>query len=233
MIILYFLLLVLPLHANKNDETYHKANKALKTGQYQDALEEYQSLEPQGPITYYNTGIALYHLQQYGKALAAWSKAEQHASSGLLRKIQANKTKAYQKLDLVAPAAWRGTLVIIQSYFSLFLLQVLFLIAWLSWWLAAYTRIVVVKKYRILLLLLSMCCGCLIAFKYWVQEYHRAVIVVPQAKLFTGPNTEFDTVAEIKEGEPVLVVHKEDTWYKVNYNNAHSWIQSIDLEQVS
>lgn len=233
MIIYLLLLFTLSLQANKHDEAYHKANKALKTGQYQDALEEYESLTPQGPAILYNMGIALYHLQQYGKALAAWSKAELHAGPGLLKKIQYNKNKAYQKLDLADPAGWRETLWTIQSYFSLFLLQVLFLVAWLGWCFARYIRITVIKKYRVLLFLISICCAGLLGIKYWVQEYKRAVVVISQAKLFTGPNVEFDIVAEIKEGEPVLVVQKEDTWYKVNYHNVHGWIQGADLEQIN
>lgn len=222
-----------PLYANKHDETYHKANKALKTGQYQDALEGYQSLEPQGPVVLYNTGIALFHLQHYGKAVAAWCKAEQHARPGLLKKIQYNKNKAYSKLDLEEPAWWQNLLLTLQSYFSLFLLQVLFLGAWLSWCFARYIRIELIRKYRAFLLVFSILCGCLLIVKYWVQEYKRAIIIAPQAKLFTGPNVDFDAVAEMKEGDSVGVVQKEDTWYKVNYNNAHGWIQSVNLEQVN
>lgn len=232
-VLIVSLLLMFSLSANKQDEAYHKANKALKTGQYQEALEGYESLTPQGPAVLYNRGIALYHLQRYGKALAAWSKAEQHASPGLLKKIQYNKSEAYSKLDLTAPAAWRSTVLMIQSYFSLFLLQVFFLITWLGWWFASYIHITVIKKYRIFLLLISIFCGCLLACKYWVQQYKQAVIVVSGAKLFTGPNVEFDTVTEIKEGEPVLVVQEEDPWYKVNYHNTHGWIEGADLEQIN
>ena len=87
-IILSMLLCSSFLSANKYYELYHKANKLLKTEQYQDALELYESLTPQGPVTYYNTGIALYHLQQYAQALSVWEKSEQHASAKLLKKIQ-------------------------------------------------------------------------------------------------------------------------------------------------
>lgn len=212
---------------------YHKANKALKTGQYQDALEGYQSLESQGPVIYYNTGIAQYHLQQYGKALASWGKAEQHAGPALLKKIQANKTKAYQKLGIQESHPWRIMALLVQSYFSLFLLQILFLLTWFGWWFADYSSSALVRKYKVVLLLISISCGCLLAVKYWVQEYQRAIVIVSEAKIFAGPNTEFDSVAHIKEGEQVTVVQKEDTWYKVSCQNVHGWIQSVDIEQIN
>ena len=123
--------------------------------------------------------------------------------------------------------------LLVQSYFSLFVLQILFLLAWFGWWSAEYTGSAVMKKYKLVLLLISISCGSLIAVMYWVREYHTAVIIVPEAKIFAGPNTEFDTVAHGKEGEQVTVVQKEDTWYKVSCQNVHGWIQSADVEQIN
>ncbi|MFT6765638.1 MAG: tetratricopeptide (TPR) repeat protein [Alteromonas naphthalenivorans] len=228
--IILSLLILSPLYANKHDETYHRANKLLKSGQYQDALDDYQTLNFQGPVTYYNTAIALYHLQQYGKALAMWEKAEKHASPGLVKKIVYNKHKAYKKLEQDALEDWRSFFVIMQSYFSLFLLQIVFLLVWFCWWFAEYTRIDFIKKYRVLLLLISLGCGLLLGLKYWVQECRYAFIVTPQAQLFAGPNIEFDVVAELKEGERVKVMQQEDAWYKIKYHKAHGWIQGANIE---
>ncbi len=225
--------LLFSLHANKYDEVYHKANKDLKAGQYQDALKGYESLTPQGPVTYYNTGIVLYYLKQYGKSIAAWSKAEQHASPGLLKKIQYNKSKVYKVLNSEAPASWRVTVLIVQSYFSLFLLQVFFLAAWLGYCFVGYIPNKIIQKYRTLLLLMSVICGCLLGCKYWVHACKRAVVITPQAKIFTGPNVEFDTIADVKEGELVRVVQKENTWYKINDGNANGWIQSVNIEEIN
>lgn len=233
MIFYLLLLFTFPLQANKHDEMYHAANKALKMGQYQEALKGYELLTPQGPVTYYNTGIALYHLKEYGKAIASWSKAEQYASPGLLKKINYNKNKAYQKLGIEGLSGWQAAIFMIQSYFSLFLLQMLFLLTWLGYWFAGYVSNHVVKKYRILLLIISVMSGCLLACKYWVHAYKRVVIIVAQAKMFTGPNADFDIITEIKEGELVSVVQKENTWYKVNCHNTKGWIQSVDVEEVN
>jgi tetratricopeptide (TPR) repeat protein len=226
-------LIVLPLCANKSDETYYRANKLLKAGRHQEALDDYQLLTPQGPATYYNTGIALYHLQQYGKALAAWGKAEQYAGTGLLKKILYNKNKAYQKLELELPESWYTLLWLIQSRFSLFLLQVLFLLAWFGWCFSNYIQSVFIKKYRIILLVISMLCGPLLALKYWVHEYKRAVVTVPHVNVFVGPNTEFDVIAELKEGEQIKVVQQENSWYKIKYRKIYGWIQDSTIEQIT
>ena len=225
-IILSMLLCSSFLSANKYDELYHKANKLLKTEQYQDALELYESLTPQGPVTYYNTGIALYHLQQYAQALSVWEKSEQHASAKLLKKIQYNKNKAYKKLGLEYKEDWRSFFMMLQSYCSLLILQILFLVTWFGFFGTGYIRFTYNKRVRLFLLLISLLCGLLLAIKYWVYESQWAIVITPQTKMFAGPNKEFDTLAELKEGERVKVVQKEDSWYKIKYHKAYGWIES-------
>ena len=51
------------------------ANELLASGQYEDALAAYDALQSKNPRIAFNRGIALYHLQRWEDAVAAFDEA--------------------------------------------------------------------------------------------------------------------------------------------------------------
>lgn len=231
-ILILSLLVGVTLFANKHDENYYKAAKLFKSGEYQEALAAYQSLQPQGPITYYNTGIVLYHLKNYSQALAAFRKAQLYAQPVLLKKIEHNIFQVNEKLNLGPDPSGYTMLLFVQAYCSLFILQCLFLFVWLSWYISFFVPVPLLKKARPLLLVLTVCFGSLIALKYLIIARQKGVVVVDNAKIFTGPNSEFHELATLQEGEEVKVVDQEESWYKMHYRNIDGWMRKDDVEAI-
>ena len=232
-ILILSLFIVGTLCANKHDENFYKAVKLFNAGEYQEALTAYESLQPQGPVTYYNTGIVLYQLKQYGKALAAWRKAQLYASPTLLKKIEHNVAQAREKLGLAPDYGWYTRLLFLQSYCSLFILQSLFLLVWLGWYSSFLIPMPLLQKVRPFLLIFSFCFGSLIALKYMIVERTQGIVIVSDAKVFTGPNTEFHELASLKEGEQVKVVDQEKSWYKMHYRDINGWMRKDDVQAIT
>lgn len=226
-------LMVLPTFAGKHNENYYRASKFFKEGNYTEALEAYQSLVPQGPITYYNQGVVLYYLQRYGQALAAWRKAQLYAKPALQKKLAFNCLQVQKKLDLPKDTWLSKFFITIQSYCSLMFFQVLFLIMWIGWYASFFAPYTLLEKIRPFLFVGACVCGFVVATLYWATHTKRGIVIASEAKLFTGPNSEFHTLADLKEGQQVKVVGQEESWYKVLYNDSTGWIQKTDLEEIA
>jgi tetratricopeptide (TPR) repeat protein len=232
-VLILSLFIVSTLCANKHDENFYKAVKLFNAGEYQEALTAYESLQLQGPITYYNTGIVLYQLKQYGKALAAWRKAQLYASPALLKKIEHNAAQAREKLGLSPDSGWYISLIFLQSHCSLFILQCLFLLVWLGWYVSLFFTAPLLQKLRPFLLVFSFCFVSLIALKYMIVERTQGIVIVSDAKVFTGPNIEFHELASLKEGEQVKVVDQEESWYKMHYRDINGWMRKDDVQAIT
>lgn len=219
------------LNANKYDEQYHKASKLFAQKEYQQALDLYASLEPQGAITYYNQGVVLYHLKEYARALAFFRKAHFYADAALQKKIAFNVAKTQEKLGVPVDPWWYSWLLLVQSYCSLFLFQLIFLISSYLFYFSI-SQHTIFEKMRVPALVLFLLSGSVVGAKYWVLKQHSAVVITQNGKLFAGPNNEFHEVADLKYGQEVKVVDQEESWYKMLYPHGKGWIQKSNVEEV-
>lgn len=221
------------LLANKQDEDFYQAAKLAQEGEYQKALNLYTCLETQGPVTYYNSGVMAYYLQDYSKALVFWRKAERYASSGLLKKIQHNTVQVQEKLQVSADPEWYKILLSILAHCSYLLFQWVFLVAWFLMWISWLFSCSVLKKMRYLICFMVLLTGAILVGEYWNMTRREAIVMVQEAKIFAGPREDFHEIGLIKQGEQVKVVGEEESWYKMLYRNSSGWMRKLDLEQTT
>ena len=230
-VMLFFGVSVTTLYANKYDEQFHKASKLFAQKEYQQALDLYASLKPQGTITYYNQGVVLYHLKDYARALAFFKKAHFYADAALQKKIAFNVARTQEKLGVPLDPWWYTWLLLVQSYCSLFLFQLIFLISSYLFYLSLGQH-TIFEKMRVPALVLFVASGAVVGAKYWILKQHSAVVITQNAKVFAGPNNEFHEVSDLKYGQEVKVVDQEESWYKMLYPHGKGWIQKSDVEEV-
>lgn len=114
------------------------------------------------------------------------------------------------------------------SYFSLFNLQIIFLISWFLINLVWFFR---QKNFFVLifLLFLNLTFGTLLGFKVWSNKVEISTINVQRVPVFIGPDKDFHVIGFLNLKDEIIILEKQNLWYKIKASNLSGWIYSEDL----
>jgi len=215
-----------------DQETFLQANALYTSGQYQQAINLYQSIPRKGGGIYLNLGNAYYHQGDLVSALIQWKKAQRLARGSLLRTILKQIALVEQQLQ-IPPSSYTPLLMNVGPYVSFIPMMVMQLL-WLL--LICMLLLNIVKKSgskRALnvLVLLFVCAlvSSIMAMKQVLQLPSCAVVHKAQTPLFAGPNNQYHAMSMLPAGSQVSICKQRATWCKIACGNNVGWVESSAL----
>lgn len=209
------------LIAKNEEETFLMANDLYVNKKYKEALDLYLSIDKKGPIIFYNIGNCEFRLNNNINALIYWNKAKENSNFGLLSSINNNIDIVNEKLG-IGKEALKDRIVDFVNIFSLFSLQIYFII----FWLLLFAMFVFLKKFRLFFLTLNITIvfvfGTLVFIKYGCKLYPK-VIAKSKVEIFSGENENYHKLLEVQAGNKLLLKKIKDNWYKVKYKGVTGW----------
>ena len=106
---------------------------------------------------------------------------------------------------------------------SVLMLQVLFCVVW-GMFLYNRNRL---KKMRMLILLLFLSgITAMLLLQHRKQSTQSGFVIQQQARLFSGPDTGFDTIGSVQYADYVTVKEIRQGWYKIRYSDNIGWVEA-------
>lgn len=221
---LIFLTFFISLCARNAQETFLRANKLYEEKEYIKALQEYQTIEKKGPAVYYNMGNCYYHIGNETQALICYKRARKYAKNNLINSCNYN-------IDLIEQSgeeshfSWLIALFNKQiNRFSLLIMQLFFLVLWLLFCWAFYTRKKTKNKimvYGSFLLLVPL--SLLLYGKYKSVSCSKGIVHF-ETPLYAGPNAQYHVRKTLLAMQEVEIQQEKDKWFKIRYNKNVGWI---------
>ena len=220
----------LNVYAIDSEETFLKASDSYNNKKYAQALDLYKSIDKKGPVIFYNIGNCEFELGKYFDALVFYSRAKKNASLDLLNAINHNISVASYKLGVPGQEAskietfWQK----LEDYvnlFSMFKLQVLFLILWFLF----FIIYIFLKKLRAFFITINIIFiiifGFFVFVKYGLEKYQFA-LVKSKTAVYLGPSENYHKISDIsvvqrvqiRACESVKIKKEYRDWYKIKYN---------------
>ena len=239
----YFSFFVLTAFARQNDqEIFLQANNFYKQGEFKKALEDYQKLLNPSAQVNYNLGNCAYKLEDYGRAMLYWKRAEKEWGflnrSELLSNIDLLKEKLFGKKEYKNKTIER--FVHAKNYFisllysaPLFGVQVLFLIIWIIGFVYIKYLFRRDKKFLIILLFALMTLfGGLLVTRCSLDLNYYAVVISPKIEVLSGPGDNFQKLGVLSQANLVRIQKISDDYYKIKVQGLIGWVNQKDLEKI-
>ncbi len=226
-----FLIIFTLLQGNQDRESFLKAEAFYKEGKLEEALDAYNALAYASAVVSYNRGLCYDAMHQDSKALYAFRQAQKHADYRLLKKIEPRIQALQDRLHIPHDSFWYSVACALQSLFSAWLVQMLFLLCF-----AIFIFLLWFQRLRGLFALLILfglfVTGMLTGIHYWFASQQYAVVMQEKVILFAGPQKEFHTIGDILCGNEVKVVEQDRSWYKVDFHGVQGWVEKSGLELI-
>ena len=215
--------------ASKNQEAFLLANKLYQEKQYKKAFDLYASIKNKGYATFFNMGNCAFCLENTVDAILYWNKAKKVAPWSKYEAIDYNIAIAYDQLEICPDETFIDELYMILNLFSLFSLQIVFLLFWFCFFLSFF----LLKRLRTLILSVflcfSICMSVILMLKYQTRNYPMA-LVKSSILMLSGPNKNFHEIAKLSAADKVIVQKMHKNWYKIKRGGVTGWILSDGVE---
>lgn len=223
----------LPAH---NQETFARAHKLYQEGDWEGALNAYNSIEPKGKGVWYNMGNCHYQLKDYPRAIVCWKRSQPGATSVECDDIACNVGCALDKCGAIQqpPSYLYSMLAALSSGLPYVVWQILFLIAWFVLFIFWFKGERYARRVSIMLisLFLSFVFGILLFVSYQTSERLCAIVINRGCDVYSGPHEKFDVIDTVEQGEELIIQQKRPDWYKVKSIRSSGWIPANQVEVI-
>jgi len=232
-IIPFFLFMHILCLASDSEELFLKANELYLQKKYAKSYQLYKMIKNKNSAIWYNMGNCAYKNSEYVNAIVYWSKARKNSAQRKLIDIEYNIYLARKKLGcaILSKTFYEEMYDFcnkVYSPFSLFGLQLLFLVFWFGF----VVLFVKLNIWRFLflgsLLFINVFLGIGLFTKY--RFYQTAIIGENKVKFFAGPDTKFHKVGDLFLADEVVIKQKSENWYKISHNGRTGWLLSDSLK---
>lgn len=226
--------------AGNDEELFLRGNKYYAQGNYENALNAYDSICSKGYIVLYNMGNCFFHRDDYAQALVYWSRAQKGATPQMYQNIMQNKAIAFKKLGKQQPYTITDKLVkgvgFLSVYVSLLVLQIIFLIIWFVLMVLRrkkYSEMVRLKKItHISICFFMVIVGTILTVEYLYHDIGHAIVVKKEAKLLNGPDNAFQVISPLVYAEDVTIKEAREGWYKIQYADMLGWVEESVIKVI-
>jgi tetratricopeptide (TPR) repeat protein len=224
------------LFAGNDEEFFLRGNNYYEKHDYDNALQAYDMISKKGRAVLYNMGNCLCQKGDYSQALVYWSRAEVGATPQECALIAGNKEYVLKKIGKSSDQSFVKKIKAFFNagipYFSLFFLQLFFLLCWYLFVFSADK-----KKSRVIKALLTCLFGMIMIIAailgvYYIQRStHGAIVTKKDALLFAGPDKGFHALSPVAYAETVIVKETRPGWHKIRYADIIGWVEA-DVIQI-
>lgn len=166
------------------------------------------------PIEIINEGVKFYDNQEYGQALASFYEAKKiiprHSRLNKNLKITLDQIGLKQ-----APMFGYEYLTLTEALILLLIFNILFLVR------AKFSQFI--RSIIICAFFASICVASIIGLQQ--KLIHYAFVISPSTKGYSGDGESYPEVAELMEGQIVLVKKISQDWIQVHYQDEILWIR--------
>jgi hypothetical protein len=219
-------------HSMSNQEIFLRGNKEYQAGAYEDALQWYEQIAHKGDAVWHNMGNCCYHLNKFVDARLYWERARKHASYDDYGALQTQLAILDAQLGDEAPQETASWIIWIRSHtasYSLIMIQIITLIIWFIFCIAAYRRM---HWMRLIILLAISIFGIWLSIDMQHQRSGNYAVTAEEIPLYVGPNSSYDQQGVIKQAHTVTITDKREGWYKIAYKGLAGWVQADKLVSV-
>lgn len=233
-------------YATSPQELFAQGNTHYKNEQYEQAFQAYQAIPHKHSIIHYNLGNCAYHMNQLGKALLHWRRAETDWGifnraelihniklvKAKLRELQGNQPKQTSFIVSAAQHCKKVTVSLVKSI-KLLYLQLVFLCLWLSIFLLK--RWSGARRFRWITapLLICLCgAGSMLAIKYGLRLSPHGIVTASKGTLRSGPGETYQAIITVKEGTEGIINKQAENYYKITINGKLGWISNTVFEKI-
>ncbi len=246
LVLLYFLVLT-TLGFAQNESLFEQANNAYQSGNYEDAVSNYQKILDNGKVSaevYYNLGNAHYKLNHVAPSIYYYEKALQlkPGDKDIKNNIEFARNMAIDDIEEVEQTGLNQRFhVLIASLSS----------ATWAWFAIGFSVIFVVlfllyyfsirpatKRIFLAMAVFSLVfCTVSIVFAFQQQSYiennQYAIVFSEEAEVRDEPNLRGDASFDLHEGTKAKVLEDYQEWSKIELaNGAQGWVNSADLRKL-
>jgi hypothetical protein len=218
------------------EELFLTALSEYKNQQYQEALEHNLAIKNKGNALLYNIGCCYSELGNSVDAVVYWRKAQAGASwrvyddaSAAIKKVYGAAGKEYV---LSSKQKLYASLNRFFSPFSLFQLQLFFILGWYLLFLIYYYDF---RRLRALLMIVMMIgvSGVMVAIGIkWNSQRYQYGIVREEAVAFVGPDSDYHIMGRINPLDEVVIDKAVNGFYKIKTQQLTGWVAADMVEPI-
>ena len=225
--------------SEKSEVLFARANSYYKEGNFKDAVQAYRRITDKSAVVHYNLGNCFYKLEDRGRALLHWRRAEKlwglFGRGDLLENISILKGNCFS-------GGLSGILyeirIFIGSYirsFPIWLLQLCFLMLWLLFFL--YIRVSAFGKrnsiFTTFTIFFMVVVGFFLAIRYNVEISQRGVVVEKETQLLSGPNNTFQDLGRLRSADELTIKSDSGEFFKVKAGIVTGWILKKHIGKIN
>jgi hypothetical protein len=238
-IITGFILTVLStaaLFAGNDEELFLRGNKYYENHEYDKALQSYDMISKKGRAVLYNMGNCFYQKDEPAQALVYWCRAQVGAAPCECKIIAANKEHVLKKIGKNSDQSFKQKIKNsfngIIPYFSLFFLQLFFLLCWCLFIFSVRSRRNRFARAGVVLLLFFIIVIATVLGIHYTQSGRvDAIVVKKDALIFAGPDKGFHALSPLGYAQEVIVKESREGWRKIRYADIIGWVEA-DVIQI-
>ena len=229
------------IQVDESPDLFTRAGKLYQKNEYEQALGLYKQITPKSAPVYYNMGNCAYKLDDYGRALLYWRRAEKMwgmfgrqellENIAVLKKKQAEQRPEKEIVSVIK--RWTHSFISWLRSVPLFFLQLTFLLLW--FFLFMYLKLLSQQRYRFLITVLFCFIalfGTVLAIRYTIDYKTYGVVVRAQAPLLSGPSPSFSSIGTLYQADEITIQKKSGSYFKIRFGKRIGWVSAKDVEEV-
>jgi tetratricopeptide (TPR) repeat protein len=232
---------------NNCDSIFNAGNKAYIDKNYNEAINNYESLIRTGfrsTELFYNAGNAYFKSGNYAKAILLYERAKLIDPGNRDIDFNLAKTRTYviDKIEIIPDffiKAWFKSLVSNVSPNSWALISVLtfiaFVLLFLTYLLISKANIKKLSFYIGFFSLIVSLVALTFAFKtkQYIERSNSAIVMAPTVTVKSSPDTESTDVFIIHEGTKVFIIRSLNGWNEIKLTDGkQGWLESQTIEKI-
>lgn len=209
-------------------DDFTQATELYMAGSYQEALDHYNAIEDKDAAVLYNMGNSYFRLQQTGKALLQWRRAER------CWPLFSSRRELLDNIVLVShyhDYSHSYAISLLRSV-PLIVLQLLFLCLWVL--LFVYVRMLYTKNARgiiVLLFLAVTIVGGLLAVRYSLNRRNGAIVIESGVTMHSGPG-DYPVIGHLEQAQEVVLKKEHQGYSKVSSQGKIGWVDTAHIEVI-
>lgn len=208
--------------AQNNQELFLHGNELFGQGEYQQALEKYQTITRPGYGTYAHMAHAFERLGRDVDALVYFTKAYYMATGSDARELAHAVQTLRAQLNVHDSPTVCERVYHMSKTFPMALWQIILIVV--SWMVCA--ALIYMQRRWICagMIGLLMAYSGFIYCAYYESRMQRAVMIV-DAPVYSGKDIRLITGKIVDKGHEVVVTSRNDEWYKIKNNGVTGWVE--------